>query len=299
MLRYIPIDPYPERRSQRDDLSWRNAGPSCAALLRQEITSRARAWAQRHGVAYECSTGTSAAMLFNEDANGLHGNFFPASYRRIRSRHEWKRRLGKSHTSARRYLLSHDPDRRELEAATSSDALLMSLFCHPRAFSGEAAPLRRLLGTLSPERLQFGFMPRIPLVSDHVERTEIDLRIGDLLLESKLTETSFQTIPQERLARYRDVLDVFHVGELPAAGNRFLHYQLLRGVLAANAENGRRYGLICDARRPDLIDAWYAVIRAVRHSELRSRLLVITWQEIAAVLPDSLQAWVSEKYGIV
>jgi hypothetical protein len=174
----------------------------------------------------------------------------------------------------------------------------MSVFCHPQIFAGSPSPLRWLLGTDAPEQLQFGHMPRIPLTTHHVERTEVDLRIGDLLIEAKLTESDFQTVRRPRMERYLDIDEVFVMEELPCSGNLLLHYQLLRGVLAAHAEAGRRYCLVCDARRPDLINAWYVVMRAVRNVELRSRLTVVTWQEIAGILPSPLQVWLSEKYGI-
>ena len=56
--------------------------------------------------------------------------------------------------------------------------------------------------------------------------------------------------------------------------------------------------MICDARRPDLIDAWFAVARAVKVASLRSRLQLATWQEIAATLPKAMRGWLAEKYGI-
>lgn len=294
MLRYIsiPVDDAPAERVRRQP-----ERPAYASLLRREITARASAWAHKHGISSECSTGPSAAVLFCEDEDGRHGNFFPASYRRILATPSWRRRLEKTHSSAHRYLVNHDPSRRELDAATSSDALLMSVFCHPTAFAG-ASSLRRLLGTEAPEQLEFGYMPRIPLISHHVERTEVDLRIGDLLIEAKLTEGDFQTVRRTRMERYLDVHGVFATEQLPCSGDLLLHYQVLRGVLAAHAEAGRRYCLVCDARRPDLIDAWYAVMQAVRPVELRSRLTVVTWQEIARALPSTLQVWLSEKYGI-
>lgn len=40
----------------------------------------------------------------------------------------------------------------------------------------------------------------------------------------------------------------------------------------------------CDARRPDLVEAWYRIMRAVRLSQLRCRLKLLTWQELATVL---------------
>ena len=102
-----------------------------------------------------------------------------------------------------------------------------------------------------------------------------------------------------RVERYRDFDSVFDVSLLPQIGESYLNYQLIRGVLAAWAEQGSRYCVICDARRPDLIDAWFTVARAIKLASLRSRLQLVTWQEIAATLPKSMRTWLAEKYGIV
>jgi hypothetical protein len=173
----------------------------------------------------------------------------------------------------------------------------MNIFCYPQAFAS-GSRLRLLLGTEAPERLQFGCKPRIPLIADHIERTEIDLRIGDLFIEAKLTETEFQRAPCRRVERYRDFANVFDTDLLPQTRDSYLHYQLIRGVLSAFAGQGSRYCVICDARRPDLIDAWFMVAQAVKLASLRSRLQLVTWQEIAEMLPRSMRVWLAVKYGI-
>jgi hypothetical protein len=75
-------------------------------------------------------------------------------------------------------------------------------------------------------------------------------------------------------------------------------YQLIRNVLAANAE-GCSFCVIHDERRPDLREAWFAVLAAVKSAEMRVRLKVLTWQELAALLPEELQQFLDRKYGIV
>jgi hypothetical protein len=270
---------------------------SYASRLREELSMRALVWATDKCFPHECTMGSAPAVIFREDNNALHGNFHPASYRCISKRPEWCRRLQKAHTSAHRSLASHDVERSELDTAASSDALLMNIFCHPHAFASDSL-LRVLLGTEPPERLQFGSKPRIPLLANHVERTEIDLRIGGLLIEAKLTETEFQRAPHARVERYRDFACAFDIDALPQWNGFYLHYQLIRGVLAAFAEESARYCVICDARRPDLIDAWFTVASAVKLVSLRSRLQLATWQEISVVLPRSLRLWLTEKYGI-
>lgn len=271
---------------------------SYAGRLRQEIAARALEWATASDVPFEASR-RAGSLLFCAYGDGLHGNFFPASYRRILQRPQWRRRLAKPHTSARRILPSYSDEYVELDTAVSSDALLMSILSHPTVFRGSASRLRQLLSTEAPERIVYGYSPRIPLTTQHVERTEVDARIGNLLIEAKLTESDFQSAPLSRMLHYRDFESVFALDELPVDNGQLRQYQLLRGVLTAHAEPERRFCVMCDARRPDLIDAWYTVIGAVRMAELRSRLSVLTWQEIAAVLPEPLQEWLAAKYGIV
>jgi len=75
-------------------------------------------------------------------------------------------------------------------------------------------------------------------------------------------------------------------------------YQLIRNVLAAHA-TGCSFCVIHDERRPDLREAWFTVLRAVRDAEMKTRLKVLTWQELAAVLPRELREFLEVKYGIV
>ena len=123
------------------------------------------------------------------------------------------------------------------------------------------------------------------------------MKLGDLLVEAKLTETDFQTAPIERVERYLDFEEVFDPAELIRSGDRIPGYQLIRGVLAAHA-SGESFCVFCDARRSDLIEKWHSVIRAVRSYNLRSRMKVLTWQELATALPAPLQQFLGTKYGI-
>ena len=85
--------------------------------------------------------------------------------------------------------------------------------------------------------------------------------------------------------------------ELPRRNGKYEGYQLIRNVLAAQAE-GASFCLLADARRPDLREQWFAVMRCVRDAELRTRCKMLTWQELAEVLPERLQDFLGEKYGI-
>jgi hypothetical protein len=99
------------------------------------------------------------------------------------------------------------------------------------------------------------------------------------------------------IERYRDLDEVFDREELMMSGDAVPGYQLIRGVLAADATGGS-FCVLCDARRLDLIENWYSVMRSVRSCVLRCRLKLLTWQELAAMLPTSLQKFLAAKYGI-
>jgi len=56
---------------------------------------------------------------------------------------------------------------------------------------------------------------------------------------------------------------------------------------------------LLDARRPDLVESWYAILRCIRPVELRIRCKMLTWQELSAILPEQLGEFLDLKYGIV
>jgi hypothetical protein len=177
----------------------------------------------------------------------------------------------------------------------SSDALLMNVFCHAGTLRSSA--VARLLGTVAKTRPEFGLRARVPLTNGRVDATEIDMRIGNLLVEAKLTESDFQQAGKEKVQRYRDFPAVFDENELPQSERYYYSYQLIRNVLAA-FDRQAAFCVLLDARRNDLLEAWYAVMRCVRSAELRTACKVLTWQELSRALPVSLQLFLAQKYGI-
>ena len=178
----------------------------------------------------------------------------------------------------------------------SSDALLMNIFCYPSVT--KRGELSLLLGTEIGDLPEFGFRPRIPLTSGLIERTEIDMKLGSVLFEAKLTESDFQNQNPILVEGYRDLKDVFECRSLPRRGKKYVSYQLLRNVLAAYAFD-LSFCVLLDARRPDLIEDWYAVMACVRPTDLRTRCKVLTWQELTVALPMKLQHFLDLKYGIL
>ena len=123
------------------------------------------------------------------------------------------------------------------------------------------------------------------------------MKLGGLLVEAKLTESDFQTCNYSVLEKYRDFKTVFDISELPRSGDQYISYQLIRNVLAGYA-SGLRFCVMLDARRQDLIEAWYRIMRCLREAELRTRCKVLTWQELSSSLPPRLQSFLESKYGI-
>jgi len=263
-----------------------------ASQLRRMLAHRGQA--RSHRFAHEASFSDVPSYLFHEE-NGRHGNFHPSSYRAILDSPDWYARLQKRYTGGRSIPRRHDRDRSELDCANSSDALLMNIFCYPGL--SNRAGLCRLLDIEQGSQPQFGFKPGIPMKNGRGERTEIDMSLGRLLVEAKLTESNFQIVSEKRLLRYPGIEETFDPSELPISNSKVQSYQLIRGVLAAQHLD-RPFLVLSDSRRVDLHERWFDVIKAVRNCELRSRLILLTWQELCAVLPASLQLFLRANYGI-
>jgi hypothetical protein len=304
----------------------------------------------------------------NEQAEqARHGNFHPASYAAICANPAWSRRLTKTHTAHRRVRARADWQWMELDCANSSDALLMNIFCHPEVFSNnhQNPAIASLLGVPSNAEPNFGIHPGVPLKKspksskkkvarinpqrepttslfndinsrtqpddpDHLkDRTEIDLQLGNLFIEAKLTESNFQTANTRLIERYRDLETIFAVERLPKkimtsapthpptedfsdleephttptatpvrSRTVVQGYQLIRNVLAAY-DSDASFCVLCDARRQDLIEIWYSILTAVHYPSFAWRLKLLTWQELTTTLPEDLQAFLEAKYGIL
>jgi hypothetical protein len=319
-----------------------------AAQLRRELAARNRAWAR--GRAHVESYGGEPVIVYAPDETpGVvrHGNFYDAAYAAILARLDWTRRLQKAHTG-RRNLPRNVRPWCELDSAMSSDALLMNVFCTPGVL--DSAQVRRFLGIDDGSDAVFGWKARVPLKNGRTDTTEVDLRLGSLLIEAKLTEADFQTKAATVVERYLNFEEVFSPELLPRVALRekrrrapgefaeeytqeweategtpdpaaatvarefqaglveqawlstpavpaYASYQLIRNVLAAHA-HGCSFCVLHDERRPDLREAWFRIVAAVRSAEMRGRLKVLTWQELSALLPEELGEFLHIKYGI-
>jgi len=94
------------------------------------------------------------------------------------------------------------------------------VFCYPGLSRDGKVPA--LLGT-DPDALQcFGYKARVPLVSGRFDRTEVDLRPGNVLVEAKLTEGDFRSVRKSSLLAYRDLAEVFDGQQLPQTKDHYV-----------------------------------------------------------------------------
>ncbi len=265
--------------------------------LRTELSLRNQRYAERLRLPFCESRGELPVICYLPSQDGSrHGNFLPETYQAILKNENWRGRLEKVHSQARTALPRSDRRWRELDSSNSSDALLMNVFCFPGTL--EQPRVLALLGLENQAVPQFGFKARVPLGNGHADRTEVDMKLGDLLVESKLTESDFQSKQVQVVESYLNFRELFNCCNLPRSKDLYFSYQLIRNVLAAHA-NRCSFCVIADARRPDLREAWYSVMRCVQILDLRLCCKMLTWQELSAELPGKLQEFLKEKYGIV
>ena len=269
---------------------------SRAGELRRELSLRNQHYAKRLRLLSRESYGGPPSICYLPSEDGMrHGNFLRESYCAILRNPVWRKRLQKAHSQARSALPREGRAWKELDSSNSSDALLMNIFCFPGTLKNSS-----VLNLLAVERgsvPEFGFKARVPLANGRADRTEVDMRLGELFVESKLTESDFQCREVAFVESYPDFADVFECRKLPQDASGFLSYQLLRNVLAAH-HGHCSFCVMLDARRPDLREAWFTVMSCIRMVDLRLRCKILTWQELAAALPGKLQRFLQEKYGI-
>ena len=226
---------------------------------------------------------------------------------------------------------------RELDSCMSSDALLMNIFCTPGVAESaairnalgveiEAAPIfgwkaRVPLANGRFDRtevdLRFGSL----LVEAKLTEAGFQSRAATIVESYRDFDAVFDRtlLPRTEIATSRWIeasefpenqsQELESIVGDPSSFSRveasfrapgeagYASYQLIRGVLAAHSADCS-FCVLHDERRPDLREEWFQVMSAVKCAELRVRLKVLTWQELAALLPSALQEFLDLKYGI-
>ena len=248
--------------------------------LKQELRAAAIAYAVQRSLPVDDSHASAVIFL------DLADNFNPASFDNITRNESWAARTRKAHPNV--------PHTREMQSSNSSDALLMSIFCHPSFHRWEG--VGKILGA-RVESVVFGFPGEVRLNGGKVDATEIDMALPGVFCEAKLTESDFTRQARAVVDTYADLENVFHVDALPKAGDSFDNYQVIRNLLAS-VQHDRNHILFCDERRPDLSRRYFNTVACLREVAARKRCRVVFWQEIAAACGREFREWIETKYGI-
>lgn len=262
-------------------------------FLKSQLRAHAEAWTAATSVNSYNSNGSPGAILYSLSGDG-HGNFIPAAWKAICADPDWLGRTKKRHSQSRHLPAEYHRTALEMDSSNSSDALLMNIFCYP-----DAAPhLAAVLGATPVDaRPEFGVRGEVHLLDGNVDATEIDMVLGDTIVEAKLTEQDFTVRSQQHVLRYAAFLDLFDDSRLLTPAGEYFGFQLIRNVLAA-AQTNRRLVVLIDMRRPDLLQEWWRVYGAIRDPRVRARCFVRFWQELAAAaVPDHRKA-LNLKYGL-
>ncbi len=227
---------------------------------------------------------------------------------------------------------------RELDSSMSSDALLMNIFCTPGVVDSAAVrdmlgvedaamphfgwkarvPLTNgrfdrteidmRFGSLLVEAklTEVGFQTRaaasveayrdFDAVFDRDRLPRVEIATSRWMRASEFPENASQEF--ESIITDPEFVSTIDTIFRPPGEPGYAAYQLIRSALAAHAYDCS-FCVIHDERRPDLREEWFQIMAAVKSAALSVRLKVLTWQELAALLPNVLQEFLDIKYGIV
>lgn len=251
-----------------------------ADALKHELRKHALAFARKRGLQVDHTHAT--ALIFSSLNDSLH----PESLANIRRTPSWNSRTQKAHPNVAGAL--------EMQSSNSSDALLMSIFCHPSI--NKWTGVKKVLGN-DMATIAFGVPGAVKIGNTRTDTTEIDMALPGVFCEAKLTETDFTHQKRDVVENYDGLQETFHAEALPRVGTDYDNYQIIRNLLAAKQHNCDHI-LFCDERRTDLVRRYMTTVSCLRSIEDRIRCRVIFWQEVVSASGDSLRRWIEERYGI-
>lgn len=189
----------------------------------------------------------------------------------------------------------------EMQSSNSSDALAMNIFCHPSFKKWKG--ITNLFQVENITSVEFGFQAKVLKTDQNQfteDKTEVDVLINkNIIAECKLTEADFCVKEKQLVEQYSEFKNVFHTNLLKQTPTHYDNYQLIRNILAANQHNAQ-FVLICDMRRPDLVQRFLQTVTCIKddYLSLRTNCRIIYWQDLAKVVGEDLRQFLDEKYGI-
>lgn len=245
--------------------------------LKRRLTQNAKIFSKSNGFS---GKEEKTAFIFKD----ITMNFNDSSYANIIKNPKWKSRLEKTH--------SHFQDNTlEMQSSNSSDALLMNIFCHPK-FKDWKGPAN-LLKIDVAEEFVFGWNPIFE--NEKAHKTEIDLKIGNRIFESKLTEESFSSKERIHVVKYPHFNDIFSEELLLGTDGKINHYQLIRNIITAYKYD-LSFTVLLEESRIDLIKEIFTLIKSVKIETVRDRINFVTWQELTECCGKELSEFINKKY---
>lgn len=232
-----------------------------------------------------------SSLIFND----IEFSFQIDSWNAIRQNTDFEKRTQKKHTKVQ----TKNAGILEMQSSNSSDALAMNIFCHPDIKRAEG--VKKLFQINEITTIVFGHKAKVDKTINGVSKkdnTEIDVILNDkILIECKLTEKDFSSKDKDIVEHYSDFRKVFDSNKLLQTSTQYKNYQLIRNILAAN-QYKFQFILICDKRRPDLVESFNQTVNCIKDDQLKSRCKIIYWQDLTKVVGDELKSFLKEKYGI-
>jgi hypothetical protein len=263
------------------------------AELRRELTLRAITYAQRNCLPHFLSKGGTIFFEPYLDASGVtrHGNFFAPSYQIIRHDPEWAGMLNHGVANANAIPRLKQGVAMETDSSCSTAALAMSLFCLPEINEAVASILKVEAGRprFAGEIKSSGRRKK----SREFE-PDIILNGGGVYVWAVLTESLTGAMTVSELEQHPSIQRFADLNRLAVSGGIVRYADVLKMYLTAQ-QNNARFVLIIDQRRQDLAKAYRKIMQAAKSSDIGS---LLTWQDLAKVLPGDAKAFVQQKYGI-
>lgn len=233
----------------------------------------------------------NSSLIFND----LEFSFQKDSWNAICQNTDFEKRTQKKHTKVQ----TKNAGILEMQSSNSSDALAMNIFCHPDF--KRAKGIMNLFQVKEITTVVFGHKAKVDKTINGApkkDNTEIDVFLNDnILIECKLTEKDFSSKDKYIVEHYSDFRKVFDSNKLLQTPTQYKNYQLIRNILAAN-QYKFQFILICDKRRPDLVESFNQTVNCIKDYQLKSRCKIIYWQDLTKVVGDELKSFLKEKYGI-
>lgn len=235
----------------------------------------------------------NSSVIFND----ISYCFQKDSFTQIKNNPDYFKRTIKKHSNVQ----TKNAGILEMQSSNSSDALAMNIFCHPDFSKWEE--MKKLFQVNEFTSIVFGYKAKVDKTINNINKkdnTEVDIFLnGNIIIECKLTEKDFSSKQKDIVEHYSEFRNVFHIDKLIQTKTNYQNYQLIRNILAANQYKAK-FILICDIRRPDLVESLHQTVTCIKdeYIELKANCKIIYWQDLAKVAGSELKSFLSDKYGI-